>query len=243
MPASVSDVALILVFVLPGFLSYRAAVARSPHPSRRSTLWQLSGMLEYSVYIHVVGVVLFLGMGALLGQLGPIELHYSKLTEEGIQTYVAGYGIEALLSLLLYFVYVIVMAELLGAYRVPNRVAEGVSACAWWLSDKARPVPAPRPANPEHAVWYDALHEATAAYKNGRPQLLVRMKSGDTYIGDLESFPIVADDVADKDFSISHAVWQPSEFPGQSLDLALQPGGGIVLINTVNVGSIQVFYR
>ena len=243
MLASISDVALVLVLVLPGFLSYRTALARSADPSRRSTLWHLSGMLEYSVYIHVVGLVLFLGAATLLGWVGLIELHYSILTEEGIQPYVADYGIEALSSLLLYIIYVVVMAELLGEYRVPLRAAEGVSACASWLSNKARPFPKPHPANPERPVWYDVFHEATAGYREGRPQVIVRLKSGDTYIGELESYPVVADDVAEKDFSISKAVWQPSEFPGQSLDLALQPGGGIVLINTVNVESIQVFYR
>ena len=200
-------------------------------------------MLEYSVYIHVGGVLLFLGAGALLGQLGLIELHYSKLTEAGVQPYVADHGIEALLSLLLYLVYVIVMAELMGAYRVPKRVAEGVSAWAGWLSDKAGPFPTPQAAIPDRPVWYDVFHEATASYKEGRPQVIVRLKSGDTYIGELNSYAIVADDVAEKDFSISKAVWQPSEFPGQSLDLAQQSGGGIVLINTVNVESIQVFYR
>ena len=200
-------------------------------------------MLEYSVYIHVGGLVLFLGAATLLGHLGLIELHYSKLTEGGIQPYVAGYRIEALLSLLLYLVYVIVMAELLGAYRVPNRVAEGVSASAGWLSDKAGAFPTPRQAIPVHPVWYDVFHKATGGYRGGRPQVLVRLKGGDTYVGELDSYSIVADDVAEKDFSIAKAVWQPSEFPGERIDLAQQSGGGIVLINTVNVESIQVFYR
>ena len=242
MPNTVWGVTFALILILPGFLSYRSALARSADASRRTSLWQLSAMLEYSVYIHALGVSLFLAASGLTSLLSTVELHYGEVPREGIAAYLSSYPSEAALSLVVYLAYVIVAAELMGAFQAPHRVAGYVSRIAGVPSGKIPLYPRPAPANPEQPVWYEAFHEATNGFVDGRPQVLVRMKSGDWYHGELAAYPIVADDAPHKDFSISKARYAQADSDGTVHSLADQAGGGTVLLNTSNVESIQVYY-
>ena len=58
MPRFAIDVWTVFLLVLPGFLAYRFAVLQRADPSRRSAIWQISEILEHSLYVHLIGIVL-----------------------------------------------------------------------------------------------------------------------------------------------------------------------------------------
>ena len=58
MPKFAIDVWTILLLILPGFLAYRFVVLQRADPSHRSTIWQISEILEHSLYVHLIGVFL-----------------------------------------------------------------------------------------------------------------------------------------------------------------------------------------
>ena len=67
---SATDVGITILLVLPGFLAYRFAVARRADPTRRSPLWQLAEILEYSLYVHLLGVVILFSSLIIIKALG-----------------------------------------------------------------------------------------------------------------------------------------------------------------------------
>ena len=178
----------------------------------------------------------------LTGWFTSVELHYLEVPSEGMAGYLSIYPIEALISLIVYLTYVIIAAELMGAFRFPHRVAGFVSRIAGLPSGKIPLYPQPAPANPEQPVWYEAFHGATNGFQEGRPQVLVRMKSGYWYHGELSAYPILPDDAADKDFLITKARYARAGDPPQVHYLETSNGGGAVLLNTLNVDSIQIYY-
>ncbi len=226
MPVSAWSLGIVLFLVLPGFLSYRAALARSADPTRRSALWQLSAMLEYTVYIHVMGIALLFVTSWLLTQFFLTELHYKALLTENLAWYFRKYPIEAVFSLFAYLAYVIVAAELLGTFKIPHRVGGTIARVASLPSGKLPLFPQPAPANPEQPVWYEAFHQRTDGFLKGPPQILVKMKSGDWYHGELAAYPILPDDAADKDFLITKARYAAADNPSKIHSLETSNGGG-----------------
>ena len=248
MPTSALDIGTILILVLPGFLSYRSALARRADPSRRSTLWQLSQMLEYSVYVHLLGIGLVFAVTALLEWAFPFESHLSELPGKKPHEFLSAYFVEGTLLFTLYTLYVVVAAVLMGAYEVPNGVATAVVKGGRQLARGMGAVPGlgwikpPRPDFPVEPIWYDAFNTATGGFTLTRPLVMVKMKRGDIYYGEMASYPILPDSEEKKDFLIRHATYAPANRQGQAFRLADQPGGGTVLLNSADVDSIQVYY-
>ena len=73
-------------------------------------------------------------------------------------------------------------------------------------------------------------------------QLRVRMKSGDIYLGTLIKYPIVGDEIKDKDFLIDKVSYYPRGDASRIRRLARSPGSGGVLLNTHDVDSIEFAY-
>jgi hypothetical protein len=248
LPTSALDIGAILVLVLPGFLSYRSALARRADPSRRSALWQLSEMLEFSVYVHLLGVALVFGVTALLDSAFHLESHLSELPGRKPHEFLSAYFVEGTLLFTLYPLYVVVAAVLMGAYEAPNRAATGIVKGGGLLARGIGAVPGlgwirpPRPDFPVEPIWYDAFHVATDGYAQARPLVMVKMKRGDIYYGEIASYPILPDSQEEKDFLVRHAVYAPANAPGRAFRLEDQPGGGTVLLNSADVDSIQVYY-
>ena len=239
----------VLLLVLPGFLAYRFAVARRADPARRSTLWQLAAISEYSVYVHVVGVALVLAATWLLQALFRVDSHLSELPGKGPQEFLIAYFIEGVLLFTLYPVYVVVGAILMGAYDLPKWVAGIVVRGASALTGGIGSIPglnwirSPRPAYSAEPIWHHAFSVKTNAFSKARPFLLVRMKRGDVYYGELASYPLVPDSKKEKDFLIEKARYYPGGDLEKERRLDEHPGGGSVLLNTAVVGSIEVYYQ
>ena len=248
MTPSALDIGAILILVLPGFLSYRSALGRRADPSRRSALWQLAEMLEYSVYVHVLGVGLVFAAAAVLHSLFHLETHLSELPGKKPHEFLSAYFVEGTLLFTLYPLYVVVAAVLMGAYEVPHRMATGIVKGAGLLARGIGAIPGlgwikpPRPNFPVEPIWYKAFHVATDGFALSRPEVMVRMKRGDIYYGVLVSYPIAPDSQREKDFLIDQATYAPAGHRGRLYRLQEQEGGGTVLLNSADVDSIQVYY-
>ena len=248
MTPSALDIGAILVLVLPGFVSYRSALARQADPSRRSTLWQLAEMLEYSLYVHLLGVALVLGVSALLDSALHLELHLNELPSKQPHEFLSAYFIEGTLLFTLYPLYVVVASVLLGAYSIPHRAATGIVKGGGLLARGLGAIPymgwikPPSPDFPLEPIWYKAFHVATDGFTRSRPAVMVKMKRGDIYYGVLDSYPILPDSQRAKDFLIVQAQYAPAGHQEEPYRLEDMPGGGTVLLNSEDVDSIQVYY-
>ena len=247
MTPSALDIGVTLLLVLPGFLSYRSALGRRADPSRRSTLWQLSEMLEYSVYTHVLGVALVFAIAAGLNALFNVDTHLDELPRKLPHEFLTAYFVEGILLFGLYAIYVVAAAAVLGAYEVPHHVAtgivRGIGHLVLWIGTipelgRLRP---PTPNFPIEPIWYKTFHVDTDEFRQFRPAVFVKMKRGDSYYGWLASYPILPDSERSKDFLIERATYAPAGHRGKPYNLVEQ-GGGTVLLNTADVDSIQVYY-
>ena len=247
MTPSAVDIGATLILVLPGFLSYRAALGRRADPSRRSILWQLAEMLEYSVYVHILGIGLVFLTSGVLG-LFEVETHLSELPSRKPHEFLSTYFVEGVLLFTLYPVYVVLTAVAMGAYDVPHHAATGIVRLVGFLTRLLGAIPGlrwlrpPTPNFPVEPVWYRAFHVATDAFTQFRPEVIVKMKRGDIYYGKLMSYPIEPDTERAKDFLIAGATYVPANHQGRSYRLHDEDGGGTVLLNSADVDSIQVYY-
>ena len=205
-------------------------------------------MVEYSVYIHLLGAILVFVLAALLESAFGLETHLSELPAKGPNEYLSDYFAEGILLFILYPLYVIVFAVVMGVYEVPSRVAteitKGSDRLLRWVVrvPGLRRTKPPRPIFPQEPIWYHALNVATGGFVDFTPSVLVRMKTGDIYYGEIEAYPILPDSQREKDFLIRRAVYTPVGSPGKQFRLEDQPGGGTVLLNSADVDSIQIYY-
>ena len=247
MPKSAIDVAALLLLVFPGFLAYRFALARRADPVQRSPLWQLAEILEYSVYVHVLGIILVFGVLFALQRFG-LETHISDLPDKGPINFLSGYFAEGVLLFTLYPVYIVFAATLMGAYDLPRWVTKLIFRRATnltgWISARRFLgwVPTPQPPYPAEPIWYNAFHVATDGYQKAYPWLLVKMKQGDIYFGELVSYPVLPDSQKEKDFLIRKTRYYPKGDLDKEYRLDERDRVGAVLLNTAEVDSIQVYY-
>lgn len=247
MPATAADVAAVLVLVLPGFLAYRFALFRRADPAERSPLWQLAEILEYSVYVHLLGAGLVLSIHGLL-QLFAVESYLNELPGKSPLEFLNKHFLSGVLLFTLYPLYVILAAILMGVYDLPktvgNLVLRSTAASArfvrgWPLIGWVRP---PSPEYPREPIWYLALNEIPRQVRSSRTLLLVKMKQGDIYYGELASYPIQPDERKEKDFLIRKARYYPMGDFTKEHRLDDTDGIGAVLLNTADIESIQIYY-
>ena len=250
MPPVAINVAFILVLILPGFLSYRFAVWRKADPSQRSPLWQLSEILEHSVYVHLIGIALIAAVHFPLQWFSGQSTYAAILFQDRPNAFLRTHFAEAALWFTLYPVYVIISAAILGAYDVPSKVsslivravkrpAEGISATgkvfAWF--------PVPKESYPQEPVWYYAFNVMTDGYTSKYPHVYVTLKSGDVYYGELVTYPIALDTEHKKDFLIRNSIYYEGGDANRMRKLYEADNVGAVLLNTTNLDSIIIYYE
>ena len=187
-------------------------------------------------------------VAALLDSVFGLETHLSELPAKRPHEFLSGYFVEGSLLFILYSLYVIVAAVVMGAYEVPSRVATGIAKGSGLLARWVVRVPGlrwikpPRPNFPQEPIWYHAFHVATGGFVEAQLSVLVRMKTGDIYYGEIEVYPVLPDSQREKDFLIRRAVYTRVGTPGKIFRLEDQPGGGTVLLNSADVDSMQIYY-
>ena len=203
-------------------------------------------MLEYSIYI--LGGALLAGASLILEFLLDVELHVSQVWSMGPSQFLSSYPLEGTLLIVAYAFYVLVAAVLMCAYNVPHVEATRIVAAMSGVTRQMRMIPGggwiprPDPTFPEAPVWHAAFDDAIRNSGDDRPLVLVRMQRGDTYYGEIASYPLAPDDQREKDSLIRKARYIAANRPGEQLDLSELPGGGAVLLNTADVDSIQIYY-
>ena len=163
-------------------------------------------MLEYSVYIHIIGAALVFAIVVLLSSVFHLDSHLSELPGKKPAQFLDLYFVEGTLLFLLYPIYVVIAAILIGAYNLPNLVANNIVKYAGFLTRQLTRIPglkwvqSPSPDYPVEPIWYNAFHVATNGFVETKPLLMVKMKSGDIYYGQLKSYPILPDSQKEKRF-------------------------------------------
>ena len=136
------NVVVLLVLILPGFLSYKFAVLRRADPSQRSYLWQLSEIVEHSVYVHLLGVGLVAAAHFLLQQIWGLSSYAPILFQEGPTAFLKSHFAEAVLWFSLYPVYVIIFSAIIGAYGLPGQVSAKIVAATQqitgWVASRGK---------------------------------------------------------------------------------------------------------
>jgi len=150
----------------------------------------------------------------------------------------------------------------IGAYNTPERVSSkivsAVSLGTKWLSSKGKPlgwIPVPDESFSVEPVWYLAFNpesedidrensSATESNPNNNPIVIVAMKSGRIYVGEIRSIPIVRDTEPAKDFLIQRAsFYADGDIYKEDRELHfLDNDIDAVLLNTANVESIRLYY-
>lgn len=244
-----SSVAAILILVLPGFMAYRYAVLGRDAHNRVSPLWQLSEILEYSVYVHLIGAALSFAVVYTLERGFGIATQAENLIKLAPSEFLKSHPWEAMLWLVLYSIYVIIASTVLGAWDFPRLVRGGIYQCLMGVVQRCRRVawlrwiPFPSEQYPQNPVWVYAFRTRTNTYRDSIPLVIVTMKSGDVYIGRLVTYPIAPDTNNEKDFLIDKARFYKQGNTDQKQDLSELDGIGAVLLNTANVESIRIYYQ
>ena len=250
MSPSAVNVAALLVLILPGFLSYRFAVWQRADPTQRSALWQLSEVLEHSLYVHLIGAAL-VGLVHLVLAFSTEQTTYAPLLlKKGPHAMLNQHFAEAMLWFALYPLFVIGASTIIGSYDIPKKVS---SAIIWlvrgpsgWLQAKSKLLawlPIPGTSNPQEPVWYYAFNTMSGSYVDRIPHVLVSLKNGDVYFGEVATYPIVLDTDSEKDFLIKYAKYYPDGQADNEQLLYEVDGVGAVLLNTANVLSILIYYQ
>ena len=122
-----------------------------------------------------------------------------------------------------------------GVADLPSKLTRGVG----WLAEKVHLAPQPVEDEP---IWHDALGlERRSSSSDLRIQVKVLLKNGDIYIGQLLSYPILPDSEKSKDFRLGDSYFLPGGDVNRQIELNFSnyESGGGVLLNTVNVSSIE----
>ena len=256
MPKLAIDVGTVLLLILPGFLAYRFAVLQRADPTHRSVIWQVSEILEHSLYVHLLGIIFAFAIHLAFVVFGSTT-HLAELLKFGPQRFLEDYFAEAIWWYVGYAIYIIVASAIIGAYNVPSRISTGMIALLrispkWRLLNR---LPVPGAMYHQEPIWYRtfrAMSENLANQANAdsndsnddSPVVFIRMKdSGDVYVGQIASYPIVSDTQSEKDFLIERVRYYPGGSFERAMDLAAVDGVGAVLLNSINVESIRVVYH
>jgi hypothetical protein len=246
MPSTAVDIGAFLLLVLPGFLVYGFATDRRADPATHSPLWQLAEILQYSVYVHLLGIGLVFGIAWVIGRFG-IHLHLDQLPRLSPTAFLSTYFLEGVLLFTLYPVYVVVAATIMGAYDAPSWTTANIVRATSGAARSIAHIPLlhwvkpPPPPFPREPIWHETF--ATLNGSGGPVRVLVKMKLGDIYDGYIITYPILPDYQQSKDFLLTRASYFPKGDLTNEYRLEEIPGGGLVLLNASDVDSIQVYYE
>ena len=226
---------VVVVGVLPGFVASIFARGQDIEPRRRSATESIAFLLHFATYVHVVAVSVFL----LLDNYHPLEL--AKIVTLGPREYFEVDTPRAIQVYGGYLLLVMLLAPLMGTYNLPRRLPQGIVGLLQLIKL------APKPSIDEEPIWYSAFYRMRVTAGMEAVRVRARMKNGDLYEGTLIKFPIVSDEISDKDFLIDNVKYRPSVeralqsggHPIQVESLAQKRGRSGLLLNTANVESLE----
>ena len=234
----VNSIIILAIVVLPGWISISANQRYHARIVDRSTVMSWGILFYHAMIVHLIGVaivaaVVFIRQDYFLGTLGLDRILTdgpADFTKESPGTAFSVFGC--------YSLWIVVGSTMSGIIDLPSKVTIGVGKVARILRL------APPPVSSNQPVWYRALNLDRQNKHKSNVQVRVYMKNSDIYVGDLESYPILPDSEESKDIRLGNSILYPrGDFDsGIELDFSNHVGGG-VLLNTMNISSVQYMFH
>ena len=230
----VNSIIILAIIVLPGWISITANRRHYPRTDDKSNLMTWGMLFYHATIVHAVGVALVALAALVFREYFLNTLFIGRLLAEGPVEFTKAMPAAALTLFGPYILWMVVGSVMSGVIDLPARLTNGIGIGM----NKLKLAPAPMGVEP---VWYSALNlDRKIGGKELNILVSVRMKNGDVYEGDLESYPILPDSEASKDIRLGNSVLYPGGDVTSpiKLDFSIYDGGG-VLLNTLNISSIE----
>ena len=230
----VSSIIILAMVVLPGWISITANQRYYPRIVDKSNLMTWGLLFYHAAIVHAIGsavviATVLIWQDYFLGALG-IE----RLLTEGPSEFVKKSPGTALAVFGLYGIWAVIGSTLSGVIDLPHKLTTVLGKAMSKLKLASEPLDG-------EPVWYNALNlDRKIGAKELNILVSVRMKNGDVYVGDLESYPILPDSEASKDIRLGKSELYPGGDVSSPIKLDFSDyGGGGVLLNTLNISSIE----
>ena len=225
------------VIVLPGWLSITANRLYRPSDvdNHKSTVMEWGMVFYHASIVNVIGAIVVAIIYASSPGLKTLGL--DQIFTEGPIAFTKASPTAGFVVFGLYLLWLVFGSTISGTTNLPSSVIQGVG----WIAHAARLAP---DRLQEEPVWYSAL--TIDRRESGKPnvQLRVRMKNGDIYVGNLDSYPILPDSADAKDLRLGDSIFYLAGDVDAAEELNFnESGGGGVLLNTTNVSSIEYMYH
>ena len=231
------SILILAVIVLPGWLSITVNQLYYPRSAgvEKSTVMEWGMVFYHATVVHgLVGTTIVI---VILGWPGLWSLGLEQIIADGPISFTRAHPENGFKLLAPYFLGLVFISILSGVIHLPSRVIAVVA----WIPEAARLAPDRLHEDP---VWYSALTLDRRSARKSDVQLRVRMKSGDIYVGNLNSYPILPDSADAKDLRLGDSVFYPAGDIDAAEELGFsESGGGGVLLSTTNVSSIEYIYH
>ena len=234
----VNSIIILAIVVLPGWISISANQRYHARIVDRSTVMSGGILFYHAMIVHLIGVaivaaVVFIRQDYFLGTLG-----LDRILTDGPADFTKKSPGTAFSVFGCYSLWMLVGSTMSGVMDLPSKVTTGVGKVARILRL------APPPVSSDEPVWYRALNLDRPDKDKSNVQVRVYMKNSDIYVGDLESYPILPDSEESKDIRLGNSILYPSGDIDSGIELDFSNhGGGGVLLNTMNISSIQYMFH
>ena len=230
----VNSIIILAIVVLPGWISISANQSYHARIVDQSAVMSWGILLYHAMIVHLIGVavfaaIVFVAQDYFLGTLSLDRILIDGPTEFTKTSPGTAFSVFGCYSLWMLF-----GSTMSGVIDLPSKVTNGMGKLARVLRLAHPPVSSDEP------VWYRALNLDRNDKDKTNVQVRVYMKNSDIYVGDLESYPILPDSEESKDIRLGNSILYPNGDIDSGIELDFSNhGGGGVLLNTMNISSIQ----
>ena len=228
----IDSILILVIVILPGGLSVTVNRLYNPSVSDKSLLMEWSMLLYHATVAHIVCIALMTIGLSIWHSFADVALVVEQFLIDGLVSTQLDMSWH---QFAVYIVLLVIVSVLSGIYDFPSFVTYGLAKLSRRGQGERKPLY-------EKSTWYHALDDGLKSSDKRNVQVRVRLKTGETYIGDLKRYPVLPDSEGTKDFWINGTVlfWSPP----QKDPIELRFGKtGAVLLNTSNVVSMEFQYH
>ena len=228
----VNSILILAIIVLPGWISISAAQRHRPRVFERTTLMVWGMMFYHAAVVHAIGggtaaALALIWRGYFLDTLG-----LDRVLTEGALEFARDSPGTAFAAFGAYFLWMVIGSIISGVLDLPFRLTSAIG----WGANKLDWATIPRG---EESIWYRALNLDRRKSDKSSVQVSIRMKNGDMYIGELNSYAIAPDTAESKDVWVGNHTFYPSDDPFSPIEMEFADDEGGVLLNTANMYSVH----
>ena len=228
----VNSILILAAIVLPGWISVSAAQRYHPRVFERTTLMVWGMMFYHAAVVHAIGVGTAAAMtlvwrGYFLDTLG-----LDRVLTDGAAEFARDSPGTAFAVFGAYFLWMVIGSTMSGVVGLPFKLTSAIE----WVANKLNW--AANPAD-EEPIWRRALNMDRGRSGQYSVQVSIRMKNGDMYIGELNSYPIAPDTAESKDVWLGNHTFYPGDDPLSPIVMDFADDEGGVLLNTTNMYSVH----